>query len=151
MDQQMLTCCICDFLRIIVVVLNFSGGGQRCSKLQAGYDNSGQCSKCGNCGLGFFSADAVNSLRYLTGHCGNTDYTHCAYTPEIMAVIERIWGTIHNMASAMMIEKVMAEPYWEHTQQYACLIYNSVPPTYTPKGQKPLSPMEKFDGKVPDL
>jgi hypothetical protein len=57
---------------------------------------------------------------------GGSLCTCCAYTPETMAMIERLWGTIHNMASAMMISNIMAEPFWEYAQKYAALIYNSV-------------------------
>ena len=51
---------------------------------------------------GEFKSDAVQQFLLSVG---GTRRTVCAYTPELMSVIERLWGTIHNMTCAMMIEK----------------------------------------------
>ena len=77
--------------------------------------------------------------------------TCCAYTPEIMAFIERLWGIINSMASAMLIDKGLPTAYWELAQNYALDIYNNIPPSKTPKGQVPMSPNEKFYGKSEDI
>ena len=83
---------------------------------------------------GEFKSDAIE--RYLHS-VGGTRKVCCAYTPELMAVIERLWGTIRNMASAMMIQAGLSEPYWELAQAYACLIYNNIPPTEMVLGVQP--------------
>ena len=67
-------------------------------------------------------------LKYLRS-VGGDRRTCCAYTPEIMAFIERLWGIIHSMASAMMIDKKLDECYWELAQMYALDIYKNVPPS----------------------
>ena len=51
---------------------------------------------------GEFASDSV--LEFLKS-VGGDRRTCCAYTPEIMAFIERLWGVIHSMARAMMLEK----------------------------------------------
>ena len=96
---------------------------------------------------GEFKSDAI--LRYLHS-VGGDRRTCCAYTPEVMAFIERLWGIINSMASAMLIDKGLSEEYWEFAQNYALDIYNNIPPTRTPKGQEPKSPNEKYDGKNED-
>ena len=50
------------------------------------------------------------------------------------------------MTSAMLIEKKLLECYWEFTQDYAALIYNSIPPVRIRPGTFPCSLMEKFTG-----
>ena len=59
-------------------------------------------------------SDAVQS--YLNS-VGGELRTCCAYTPEIMAFIERLWGIINSMASAMMIDKGLPTAYWELAQR----------------------------------
>ena len=90
-----------------------------------------------------------NILSFLKS-VGGDRRTCCSYTPEIQAFIERLWGIIHNMASAMMIDKGLSEEYWQLAQEYACDIYNNVPPSRTPKGQEMKSPNEKFFNKNDD-
>ena len=68
-----------------------------------------------------------------------------------MAFIERLWGIINSMASAMIIVKKLSEEYWELAQNYALDIYNNIPPTKTPKGQEPKSPNQKFYGVNEDI
>ena len=75
---------------------------------------------------GEFKSDAVE--KYLHS-VGGSRRVCCAYTPELMAVIERLWGTIHNMATALLIESGLSESYWVYAQAYAYLIYNNIPPT----------------------
>ena len=96
---------------------------------------------------GEFASDSV--LAFLKS-VGGDRRTCCAYTPEIMAFIERLWGVINSMARAMMLEKNLNECYWEFAQVYALDIYNNIPPTRTPKGQLPKSPNEKFFGTKED-
>ena len=50
---------------------------------------------------------------------GGDRRTCCAYTPEIMAFIGRLWGVINSMARAMMLDKNLNECYWEFAQVYA--------------------------------
>ena len=75
----------------------------------------------------------------------------CAYTPGIMAFIERLWGIINSMASAMMIDKQLDKAYWEIAQNYALDIYNNIPSTKTPKDTTPQSPNQKFFGVNEDV
>ena len=96
---------------------------------------------------GEFKSNAV--LEFLHS-VGGERLTCCAYSPETMAKIERIWGVLHNMTSAMLIEKQLPECYWEFAQTYAALIYNSIPPSRTHAGRSPKSPMEKFTGVKSD-
>ena len=65
---------------------------------------------------GEFKSDAV--LEFLKSVGGNRR-TCCAYTPEVMAYIERLWGIIDTMATAIMIDKKLPEPFWELAQKYA--------------------------------
>ena len=90
---------------------------------------------------GEFKSDAV--LRFLLSVGGNR-LTCCAYSPETQAAIERIWGIIHNMSSAMLLGKKLPEHYWQFASAYACKIYNNIPPSHTPKGETPRSPTERF-------
>jgi hypothetical protein len=46
------------------------------------------------------------------------------YTPETQAVIERLWRTITELATTMMLAANLPEPYWEDATEYARLIYN---------------------------
>ena len=64
-----------------------------------------------------------------------------------MSFIERLWGIINNMATAMLLDKGLPTVYWEYAQKYALDIYNNIPPTKTPRRKEPRSPNEKFDGK----
>ena len=93
-------------------------------------------------------SDAVKSFL---NSVGGELRTCCAYTPETMAFIERLWGIINNMATAMLLDKGLPTTYWEYAQTYALDIYNNIPPTKTPRGEEPRSPNEKFDGKKMDM
>jgi hypothetical protein len=44
--------------------------------------------------------------------------TCCAYTLETMAFIERLWGIINSMATAMLLDKCLSTVYWEYAQKY---------------------------------
>ena len=90
---------------------------------------------------GEFKSDAI--LNYLNS-VGGSRRTGCAYTPEIMAFIERLWGIINSMATAMMIDKQVDETFWEFAQAYALDIYNNIPPSRTPVGHEVKSPNQKF-------
>ena len=97
---------------------------------------------------GEFVSDKILTFLHKVG---GERRTCCAYTPEIMAFIERLWGIINSMASAMLIDKKLDEHYWEFAQNYALDIYNNVPPSKTPKGMEPQSPNEKFYGRKDDI
>ena len=97
---------------------------------------------------GEFVSDKILTFLHKVG---GERRTCCAYTPEIMAFIERLWGIINSMASAMLIDKKLDEHYWEFAQNYALDIYNNVPPSKTPKGMEPKSPNEKFYGRKDDV
>ena len=70
--------------------------------------------------------------------------TCCSYSPETQSKIERVWRTIHDMSTALMINRKLPEQSWALAMRYACLIYNNIPPSRMPKGIKPQSPVEKF-------
>ena len=46
----------------------------------------------------------------------------------------------------MLIEKKLLECNWEFAQDYAVMIYNSIPPVRTRPGTFPRSPIKKFTG-----
>ena len=92
---------------------------------------------------GEFKSESV--LKFLLSVGGNR-LTCCAYSPETQSAIERIWGILHNMSSAMLIGKKLSEPYWQFASDYACEIYNNIPPSHTPKGECHRTPHEKFYG-----
>ena len=71
-------------------------------------------------------SDAVKSFL---NSVGGELRTCCAYTPETMAFIERLWGIINNMATAMLLDKGLPTTYWEYAQTYALDIYSNIPPT----------------------
>ena len=96
---------------------------------------------------GEFKSDAV--MKYLLS-VGGTRLTCCAYSPETQSAIERIWGILHNMSSAMMLGKKLTEHYWQFASAYACVLYNNIPPSLTPQGETPRTPMEKFYGTRSD-
>ena len=76
---------------------------------------------------------------------GGVLLTCCSYAPETQSKIERVWRTIQNMATAMLLEMKLPEPYWALAQRYACQIYNNIPPSRMIKGETPRSPAEKSD------
>ena len=76
---------------------------------------------------GEFKSNVVK--EYLLS-VGGDRLTCCAYAPETQSVIERLWGTITNMSSAMMISKKLPECYWEFASAYAAEIYNNIPPKH---------------------
>ena len=91
---------------------------------------------------------------------GIADYLHsvdgerrtcCAYSPEIMAFIKRLWDIISNMATSLMSENQLPEQYWKSAQNYSLEIYNNIPPTRIPKGQATASPNKQFFGKCEDM
>ena len=51
---------------------------------------------------GEFVSDKILTFLHKVG---GERRTCCAYTPEIMTFIERLWGIINSMASAMLIDK----------------------------------------------
>ena len=89
-------------------------------------------------------------IEYLNSVGGDL-WTCCAYTPEIMAFIERLWGIINSMATSMLAEKGLPSEYWDFAQNYALDIYNNIPPSKTPRGQTPKSPNEKYYGVNQDI
>ena len=70
--------------------------------------------------------------------------TCCSYSPETQSNIERVWRTIPDMSTALIINKKLPEQFWALTMRYACLIYNNIPPSTSPKRMKPQSPVETF-------
>ena len=65
---------------------------------------------------------------------GGALLTCCSYSPETQSKIERVWRTIHDMSTALMINRKLPEQFWALAMRYACLIYNNIPPSRTPKG-----------------
>ena len=58
-----------------------------------------------------------------------------------------LWLKLNIVRSrAMLIEKKLPECFWEFKQEYAAMIYDSIPPVRTRPGTFPRSPMEKFTG-----
>ena len=53
---------------------------------------------------------------------------------------------LHNMTSAMLIDKQLLECYWEFAETYGALICNSIAPLGTHAGRLPKSPMKTFTG-----
>ena len=57
---------------------------------------------------GEFKSNAV--LEFLRS-VGGERLTCCSYSPESNSKIERVWGALYNMSSAMLIEKKLPECY----------------------------------------
>ena len=92
-----------------------------------------------------------NKVRQYLHSVGGSRRTVSAYTPELMARIERLRGTVQNMATAMLIEKGLPEPYWAFAQAYDIIIYNNIPQGHPVPGEPYLSPSQKFNGIQFDL
>ena len=72
------------------------------------------------------------------------------YTPETQAVIERLWRTVTELATTMLLAAQLPEPYWEDATEYARLIYNrTIRNTSTPGVRK--SPEEMYSMTKPTM
>ena len=83
---------------------------------------------------GEFKSDAI--LDFMRS-VESKRVTCCASSPESNSRIERIWRILHNLTRAMLIKKKLPECYWEFVQDYAAMIYNSIPPVRTRPGTFP--------------
>ena len=72
----------------------------------------------------------------------------CPYTPEHNGLIERLWRTLHTMASTMMNEKNVKTELWEEAHKTANYLYNRIPPT-TVSSHGLMSPYQLFHGGSP--
>ena len=75
------------------------------------------------------------------------------HTPEQNGIIERVWGTIGTMATAMLADSGLdRDRFWEEASRYATFIYNHMPPTGKgPDGKPKKSPIEIFYEMGPSL
>jgi len=97
---------------------------------------------------GEFKSDRVH--EFLANHGIRQMFT-CPYTPEHNGLIERLWRTLHTMASAMMNEKHVMPELWEEAHNTANYLYNRIPPT-TVSSHGLLSPYQLFyNGDTPKL
>jgi hypothetical protein len=72
------------------------------------------------------------------------------YTPETQAVIERLWRTVTELATTMLIAAQLPEPYWEDATEYARLIYNrTIRSTGSPDIRQ--SPEEMYTSSKPSM
>ena len=60
-----------------------------------------------------------------------------------MAIIERSWRTIGEMASVMLLNADLGEELWEEATNYAVNIYNRTPPSKPDSKGLRVSPYEK--------
>ena len=65
-------------------------------------------------------------------------------TPEQNAVIERVWRTLGEMATCMLLDADLPETYWEEARRYSVFIYNRLPPSRKPKVGPWEAPMERL-------
>ena len=91
-----------------------------------------------------------HSISDLVNLHGGKMYHSCAYTPETMAVIERLWRTMTEMSSVMLLSSGLSEPFWEDATRYEALLYNrTLRATGTPNERK--APCELYDGVEPSM
>ena len=45
-------------------------------------------------------------------------------TPELNAIIERVWRTLMEMATAMLLSSDLPDSYWEYAILWAAYVYN---------------------------
>ena len=57
----------------------------------------------------------------------------CYDTPEHNSFIERVWRTIGDTSTAMLLDSNKPEPFWEEAWKCAQYIYNRIPPRRKPK------------------
>jgi len=97
---------------------------------------------------GEFKSQRVKS--FLSSHGIRQMFT-CPYTPEHNGLIERLWRTLHTMASTMMNEKRVKPDLWEEAHRTANYLYNRIPPT-TVTSHGLISPYQLFyNGSPPTL
>ena len=97
---------------------------------------------------GEFKSQRVKS--FLSSH-GIRQLFTCPYTPEHNGLIERLWRTLHSMASTMMNEKNVKPDLWEEAHRTANYLYNRIPPT-TVTSYGLISPYQLFyNGSPPTL
>jgi len=90
---------------------------------------------------------SVRVKEFLSAH-GIRQLFTCPYTPEHNGLIERLWRTLHSMASTMMYEKHVLPELWEEAHKTANYLYNRIPPTnVTSYGL--ISPYQLFYGTGP--
>ena len=92
---------------------------------------------------GEFKSNAV--LDFLRSARGD-HFTCIAYCPESKSKIEGVYGVLHKITSAMLVEKNLTKCYWEFAQDHAALIYYSILPVRTRTGTFPRSSMDKCTG-----
>ena len=63
-------------------------------------------------------------------------------TPEQNALMERVWRTLGEMATCMLLDAELPETFWEEARRYATFIYNRLPPARKPKVGPWQSPQE---------
>jgi hypothetical protein len=72
------------------------------------------------------------------------------YTPETQSVIERLWRTVTELATTMLLAAKLPEPYWEDATEYARLIYNrTIRSTGSPDIRQ--SPEEMYTSAKPSM
>ena len=86
-------------------------------------------------------AKSDNMRKILAQHAIKQVFTSYN-TPEQNAVIERVWRTLGEMATCMLLDADLPETYWEEARRYSVFIYNRLPPSRKPKVGPWEAPME---------
>jgi len=94
---------------------------------------------------GEFKSNRVK--EFLSMHGVRQLFT-CPYTPEHNGLIERLWRTLHTMASTMLNEKRVRPDLWEEAHRTANYLYNRIPPS-TVSSHGLISPYQLFYGGSP--
>ena len=87
----------------------------------------------------------------MVQRAGGCFITNAPYTPESMALIERFWRTVHEMATVMLLRSGLGEAFWEDAVTFAVGVYNRVPPSRRDKDSVYRSPHQRLYGEVPKL
>ena len=83
--------------------------------------------------------------------CAGKLITNASYSPETMAIIERSWLTIGEMASVMDFNADLGEQFWKEATSYAVNIYNRIPPSNPDSRVYESHRMRRFIVSVPSL
>ena len=88
----------------------------------------------------FKSAKCRGYIKSCTGQL----ITNAPYSPETMAIVEKSWRTIDEMASVMLLTADLCEEFWEEAANYAVTIHLQLIPPFKPDPKDlRVSPYEK--------
>jgi len=89
-----------------------------------------------------------NVITFLAG-VGVQLSTTCPHIPEQNTIIERVWRSIGESATAILLTEDLFESYWEEARKTACYLYNRSPRAHS--DSNPVSPYEQYFGIRPHI